>query len=94
MNDHSGKSDSGKISKDVAYASISEDESALLHLTQHKFYMLNGTGRLIVEGIKKGLSKHEIAGTIAAVFKISLKQSLADVSAFVDQLEKASIISK
>lgn len=84
--------EAGKIAQTVTYASLSDEESAVLDMDTRKFYTLNATGKLILESVDKGLSREQIANRVAEEFSISLDQCHADVNSFLDQLQDAGII--
>ncbi len=80
------------LSEDVTYASISDEESAVLNLKKRLFYTLNATGKRILESIDEGLSSERIIDRIAREFEIEEDQCRADVTQFLDELRVAGLI--
>jgi len=76
----------------VAYASLSNDEAAVVQLERREFYTMNATAKLIVQAVDQGASLDEIVTRVAAEFDVSEDACRADVERFLDELANAGVI--
>ena len=78
----------------VAYASLSDDEAAVLNLESREFFTLNATARLVVESVEQGLSTKQIVARVAEEFAVDEQQALPDVERFLLELTAVGIIER
>ena len=58
----------------------------------HGMVKLNGTGRLIWEGLSRGVSEQEMAEALVTEYDVSVEEARSDVDAFVDKMREAGFL--
>ena len=52
----------------------------------HGMVKLNGTGKVIWQGLAEGLTEEQIAGRLTTEYEVTPEQAVADVQAFVQKM--------
>ncbi len=99
MMPRSDKNEAGKdngtpvlINQNVAYASLSDDEAAVLNVESREFFTLNATGKTIMQALEDGSDLADIVSRVASNFEVSEESCRGDVVAFLKSLEQAGIV--
>jgi Coenzyme PQQ synthesis protein D (PqqD) len=70
----------------VIFTPMDEEDGLLLHLDTKLYYSLNGTGRLLWEGLAGGLTGDDLARRLSATYEVDAPQAVAEVRRFADEL--------
>lgn len=60
----------------------------------HGMIKLNGTGKLVWQGLADGLSAEEIARRLTEEYSVDAEKALSDVEAMIGQMEKAGFLCR
>ena len=60
--------------------------------TTGESYTLNGTGLIVLEGLREGLSPDEVAARLVERFEVSEEEASRDVDDFLDHLRTFRLV--
>lgn len=58
----------------------------------HGMIKLNGTGKIIWEGLQENLSEEEIVSRLQNMYQVEREQAAADTRAFLNQMEEMGFL--
>jgi hypothetical protein len=79
---------------DIVSTQLDSEESVLLSLKAHKYYMINETGSVIRNGLTEGKTSDEIADTLSTDFEIEKDDEITHVEEFITRLPSDDIITE
>lgn len=81
-----------RLHADVS-ACTTDDGMVLLDERAGRYWQLNGTGALVVQALLDGTEPEHIADRLAATRPVSREQATADVTALIEHLLRARLVS-
>lgn len=77
---------------DLITTSISEDELVLLHLSTHRYYSLNETGRFIWQSLTDGKEPEQVVDKILDRWDTTRADATAYVTGLIDDLTDEDLL--
>ncbi|GAA1018680.1 MULTISPECIES: lasso peptide biosynthesis PqqD family chaperone [Amycolatopsis] len=69
------------------------DGTVLLHLTTGRYWQLNATGSTVLQGLLDGSDPEGIAAELASLHGVDEAATRKDVTAVLDQLQSAGLVT-
>jgi hypothetical protein len=74
-------------------AADTDDGAVLLDERAGRYWQLNPTGALVLRLLLDGAAPHQVAQTLADRHRVSTQQTAADVTAFLERLRSAGLVT-
>jgi hypothetical protein len=74
-------------------AADTDDGVVLLDERAGRYWQLNPTGALVLRLLLDGAAPHQVAQTLADRHRVSTQQTAADVTAFLERLRTAGLVT-